>query len=125
MITAANHLDAEIGHRPAEQNAALDGLGNSSFHRGSVLLGDVTLGCTILVDVAATAVRRLVHVFMLAPSHCKQAEEIGRTLTDMHTDTRGAAVLKRIGCSHLVPVSHASLGKIETALNNCGLRASA
>jgi hypothetical protein len=73
----------------------------------------------------ATAVRRLVHVFMLAPSHLDRAEEIRRTLTDMHADARGAAVLKRIGCSHLVPVSHAGLGEIETALNNCGLRAAA
>jgi hypothetical protein len=73
----------------------------------------------------ATSIRRLVHVFMLAPSRRARADEIRRTLTGMHKDERGAAVLKRIGCSHLVPVSQSGLDGIETALNNCGLRAAA
>jgi len=73
----------------------------------------------------ATAVRRLIHVFMLAPSHRDRAGEIGRALTGMHGDPRGAGVLRRIGCSHLVPVSQAGLGEIEAALTDCGLRTAA
>jgi hypothetical protein len=71
----------------------------------------------------ATATRRLVHVFMLAPTQKDHAPDMSRVLTQMHTDDRGAAVLARLGCHQLVPVSTADIGSIEQSLRACGLAA--
>jgi hypothetical protein len=73
----------------------------------------------------ATTIRQLVHVFMLAPLQQARAEEIARILVTMHQDDRGLAVLNRIGCAQLVPVTEGDLGAIESALTNCGLRTAA
>jgi hypothetical protein len=73
----------------------------------------------------ATSLRQLVHVFMLAPAHRLRAPQILDVLTNLHKDAQGETILKRLGCSQLTAVDENQLGRIESALDSCGLRVAA
>jgi hypothetical protein len=72
-----------------------------------------------------TKTRQLVHVFMAAPALKLRTEEVRTVLTSMHRDPAGRAVLDRLGCSELVPVTDTDLERIAAALETCGLKAAA